>query len=181
MKFVRVVGVMAALCSLFACVPRREVPPAAPPPPTTQPVTPPAPAATVPPPVVEWIDAPAATGAWFYQSDAEGPRALFGVPNSEGIFIVRCDPAARTITLSREGVGSGDRLTIRTTSLTRSLPASARNDPLPAITATLPAQDPLLDAIAFSRGRFAVEAAGAERLVLPAWAEPARVIEDCRG
>jgi hypothetical protein len=44
----------------------------------------------------------------------------------------------------------------------------------------LTARDPLLDAMAFSRGRFALEAAGLETLYLPAWPELSRVIEDCR-
>jgi hypothetical protein len=35
--------------------------------------------------------------------------------------------------------------------------------------------------MAFSRGRFMVEAQGMATLVLPAWPEPARVVEDCRG
>ena len=42
------------------------------------------------------------------------------------------------------------------------------------------AADKLLDAIAFSRGRFALEAAGQETLYLPSWPEISRVIEDCR-
>ena len=45
----------------------------------------------------------------------------------------------------------------------------------------LPPADPLLDQIAFSRGRFLVQAEGGPSLILPAWPEPARVIEDCRG
>jgi hypothetical protein len=59
---------------------------------------------------------------------------------------------------------------VRTTSLERTLPA----------TGILGAQDRLLDAIAFSRGRFSVEIAGTPRLILPSWPEPARAIEDCR-
>jgi hypothetical protein len=43
-----------------------------------------------------------------------------------------------------------------------------------------PAGDAALDWIAFSRGRFVVAATGMPLLVLPAWPEPARVIEDCR-
>jgi len=53
-------------------------------------------------------------------------------------------------------------------------PATAR------LTAELAAFDATLDAIAFSRGRVAFAAAGAPALVVPAWAETARVIEDCR-
>jgi len=48
------------------------------------------------------------------------------------------------------------------------------------ISIQLAAYDPLLDALAFSRARFAVVAAGSPPLVLPAWPEIARVIEDCR-
>jgi hypothetical protein len=44
----------------------------------------------------------------------------------------------------------------------------------------LAARDPLLDAMAFSKGRFAVEAPGLAPLYLPSWPEVTRVIEDCR-
>jgi hypothetical protein len=44
----------------------------------------------------------------------------------------------------------------------------------------LPARDALLDAIAFSRGRFALEAAGLETLYLPSYPEISRVVQDCR-
>ena len=45
---------------------------------------------------------------------------------------------------------------------------------------SLAVNDPLLDAIAFSRGRFALEAAEREALYLPSSPELSRVIEDCR-
>lgn len=48
------------------------------------------------------------------------------------------------------------------------------------IVTALPARDPLLDAMAFSRGRFLFEVAGLTPLVLPSWPEVSRVIEDCR-
>jgi len=41
-------------------------------------------------------------------------------------------------------------------------------------------RDPLLDQIAFSRGRFTIEVAGQPPLYLPSWPEISRVIEDCR-
>jgi len=53
-----------------------------------------------------------------------------------------------------------------------------------AATARLSAQianwDPVLDAVAYSRGRFAVAAAGQQPLVVPAWADISRIVEDCR-
>jgi hypothetical protein len=45
---------------------------------------------------------------------------------------------------------------------------------------SLGARDPLLDAMAFSRGRLAVEVAGLPALVLPADPAISRVVEDCR-
>jgi len=44
----------------------------------------------------------------------------------------------------------------------------------------LPAYDGLLDAMSFSRGRIAVTVSGTPMLVVPAWPEVARVVEDCR-
>ena len=59
-------------------------------------------------------------------------------------------------------------MTIRTSSTART------------VSGTLPASDPLIDAMGYSRGRFIVETPGAPPLVIPAWAEVLRVAEDCR-
>ena len=69
--------------------------------------------------------------------------------------------------------------TIRASAMTRTL--VLRDVGTGGIGAVLAANDPLLDAIAFSRGRFVIEQPGRAPLVLPAWAEIERVIEDCRG
>lgn len=69
-------------------------------------------------------------------------------------------------------------MTVRTTSTARSLPAGAGAE---GASAALPANDPLVDAMGFSRGRFIVETPGMPPLVVPAWAEVLRVAEDCRG
>ena len=49
-----------------------------------------------------------------------------------------------------------------------------------AVAITFAASDRQLDAMAFSRGRFMLEVSGLPTLVLPAWAEVGKVIEDCR-
>jgi hypothetical protein len=46
---------------------------------------------------------------------------------------------------------------------------------------TMAADDPRLDRIAFSRGRFALDAANGSSLTIPVHSEIGRVIEDCRG
>jgi hypothetical protein len=114
-------------------------------------------------PVAEdWRDRPLTQGDWSYRSDAQGSEARFAG------FVLRCDAERRQIVLGREGTSRAMRLL--TTYGEHSLASGA----------ALAATDPLLDEIAYSRGRFAVES-GAGTMIVPAWPEPARVIEDCRG
>jgi hypothetical protein len=144
-----------------------------------QPVPTPTPPPPPPPAAADWRDVPLTPGGWHYRNEGGTSQALFGAANSEAQFLVRCDLASRRVTLSREGAGNA--MTIRTTSVARSLPVTAQAEPLAYVSATVAASDRLLDAIAFSRGRFTVEMPGAATLFLPAWPEPARVVEDCRG
>jgi hypothetical protein len=123
---------------------------------------------------------PLTPGNWVYSVQGGNSQALFGPAAGQAAFIVRCDRAQRQISLGREGA-TGTVLTVRSTSDVRSLPATVRAQPSPYLWAALPANDRLLDSLAFSRGRFTVEATGLPVLVIPSWPEPARVIEDCRG
>ena len=178
MKSLRLVLLAGALAAVAACVPRQEAPQ-----PQPQPVVrPPAPPLPPPPPplAADWRDMPLTPGNWYYRGEAATSQALFGAANSEPVFIVRCDRTSRRVTLSREARTTGNMMTIRTSSTSRSLPVTAQAEPLAYVTAALQANDQLLDAIAFSRGRFTVELPGLPMLVIPAWPEPARVIEDCR-
>ncbi len=137
---------------------------------------PPRPSASVRP--AAWADAPLSAGAWAYRraQGSSGSRSLFGPPGAPISFQVACE-AGRQISLFRPGAAQGS-ITIRTSSTARTLPGTSRAGQ--GLSAQLPAGDPLLDAIAFSRGRFAVEAPGVPALVIPAWPELARVVEDCR-
>ena len=71
-------------------------------------------------------------------------------------------------------------MTIRTETTTRSLQAPVDPEGQNMFAAVIPGRDPLLDAMALTKGRFALELADAPTLYLPAWAEVTRVIEDCR-
>ena len=106
---------------------------------------------------------PLTPGQWTYAASATGSEARYGAA-----FSLRCDRATRTVIISRPGAAP-TVLTIATDSVTRNLPVGGR----------LLANDPLLDAIAFSRGRFVV-AGGGVTLAIPSWPEAARSIEDCR-
>lgn len=97
------------------------------------------------------------------------------------LFSLSCDPDKHVVTLRRTGWGEGMvPLTITTPELRRLLNAAGEGSAPSVLAAKLPASDPLLDAMAFSRGRFMVEAPGTVPLYLPSWAEVSRVIEDCR-
>jgi hypothetical protein len=103
---------------------------------------------------------------------------VFGLPGQAPELTLRCDRPRGRILLSRHGQASVPGLTVRTTSLARTLAVT------PTTTgpgAELGARDTLIDAMGYSRGRFVVEGGGAPILVVPAWAEILRVAEDCRG
>lgn len=176
----RPIFIMAGLAVLSGCVPPapRQPPPSPEPQrPVLQPAQP-----VLPPPVgTDWRDLPLTPGAWYYKIEAGSPQAIFGPPNSEATFIVRCDLARRQIKLSRAGTATGSVMTVRTTSGARNFPMSVQTEPLPYLVGTAAANDRFLDDIVFSRGRFTVQAQASAMLVLPAWPEPARVIEECRG
>jgi hypothetical protein len=112
--------------------------------------------------------APLTAGSWLYRPTASGSESRFGTR-----FLISCNRASRTVAIQRldSATSSVGPLVIATDTLARTLPAGG---------ASLRANDPLLDAIAFSRGRFIVTGDGGEMLVLPAWPEAARSIEDCR-
>jgi polyisoprenoid-binding protein YceI len=107
---------------------------------------------------------PLANGQWTYFATADGSMASYG-----SIIQLRCDRVTWTVTISRPNSGPA-ALTIATDSLTRTLPLSGR----------LLATDALLDAIAFSRGRFVVSGGIGPTVAVPSWPEAARSIEDCR-
>lgn len=95
--------------------------------------------------------------------------------------MLACDLANRSVILARAGViQAAVPVTVRSTFGLRTL----SSDPAVAkpgwIALRLAARDPLLDQIAFSRGRFTIEVAGSAPLYLPSWPEISRVIEDCR-
>lgn len=125
----------------------------------------------------DWRDWAVTPGDWAYRAEGRGSVASFGAPGTPALLTLRCDRGAGAVYLLRSGAVATP-LTLRTSSLARTetvQPSGA------SVVVALTARDPLLDALAFSRGRFIVEQQGAPTLVVPAWAEVGRVIEDCRG
>lgn len=165
--------------SIAGCVaPPADAPP--PRPPVAPPPPPPPPAQPKPAPLAgDWQDWPLTPGTWRYTRDAGGTRAVFGQGSGAPQLSLRCDLGGRRVILSRPGTASG-AMTIRTSSSTRAVPVQIATGASPSAQAVFTAREPLLDAMAFSRGRIAVQQQGAPTLVLPTYAEIGRVIEDCR-
>jgi hypothetical protein len=118
-------------------------------------------------------------GTWTYRAITGGSEADFVDAAATVRMILRCDRAARTVSIIRTGVpAAAPTLSVWTTSLSKSVPSRylATKD----LVADVAAGDPLLDAVAFSRGRLATAAEGAPLVAVPTWSELARVIEDCR-
>ncbi len=153
--------------------------------PAPRPAPTPAPTLTPAPPpatpvaaATAWADRPLTPGNWTYRPEPGGSVALFGSP-AQPLLTLRCDRASRRVILTRAGAGQG-AMVIRTSYGAVSWPATAQGGAQPALVAARAASDAVLDQMAYSRGKIGVEAQGAAPLVLPAWAEIARVVEDCR-
>ena len=173
---------MATLTVLVAACAQRTPPPAPPAPaPRPQATVAPAPLPPAPKPALNWRDAPITPGTWRW-SLAEGRSiASFGPAGAAPLITLTCDRAAGAVRLVHAGSVTGPvPLGITTTSGSFPLVSDAAAAAAGQIAATIPARAPVLDAMAFSRGRFAVEVPGLAPSYLPAWPEVSRVIEDCR-
>jgi hypothetical protein len=172
----RSILLLATLPVMATCVPSVRAPVV--PPPQQQPAV----ARPPQPRPADWRDWAMTPGTWRYVAAGPGrSAATFGAGANGDLLQIACDRGAQRVTLTTKGAPGAPPLTIRTSSVERVLPKGASAD---AASFTrdirLAANDPLLDALAFSRGHFVVEEAGAPPLVVPAWPEVGRVIEDCR-
>jgi hypothetical protein len=176
----KVLAVMAPLLAAMSCSDERIIP---------QPKQSVVPPVTVRPPAhvahrspsTDWRDRPITPGDWRWSMEGSRSVARFGGPDPAMALVLSCNRDAAAVTLIRAGAGEGQvPMTVIASSVTRPLNASAIAGPPPVIAVTLSARDSLLDAMAFSRGRFAVETAGLPTLYVPSWPEVSRVVEDCR-
>ncbi len=175
---------LAASLTLAACASSPEAPRTAPavPAPRPSPIqTRPAPATSpAPQPNTSWIDAALTPGAWRYHQHEGGTSAYFIATTGAGGFVMTCNVQSHRIELWREGDSRARVMTIRTETAARTLAVVPVEETLPYHAADVAPGDPLLDAMALSKGRFAVEVEGEVPLILPSYAEVSRVIEDCR-
>ena len=180
---VRHLAAVAALAALAgSCAAPRQAPvQPAPPAPRPVAVATPAPPPPLPRPPANWIDQPATPGDWTWGIVAGRSTASYGQPGKASLVTLACDKGDGEVWISRIGTGSGHvPAALSTTTGTRPLVSDPELSSPGRITIAIRAKDPILDAIAFSRGRFAFDLAGNAPLYLPSWPEVSRVIEDCR-
>jgi hypothetical protein len=118
-------------------------------------------------------------GNWSYAATVDGSEAIFANASSIPQLWVRCTRATRRVSIAKAASAAAPVVDVWTSSLTRSAAASF-NPTTARLTVDLDANDPLLDAVASSRGRIGFTVAPQPPLVVPTWAEVAHVIEDCR-
>ena len=118
-------------------------------------------------------------GTWIYAPMPGGSEATFANASGAPQLWVHCTRATRRVSIAKAASAAAPFLNVWTSSQMRS-GAAAFNPATSRLTVELAAYDSLLDAMASSRGRFAVSVAGQAPLVVPPWPEVGRVIEDCR-
>ena len=118
-------------------------------------------------------------GSWSYAPAADGSEATFADASGKPQLWLHCNRATRRVTISEAATAAQPAMNVWTSSLTKSV-ASSFSPTTGRLTIDLANYDPLLDALVSSRGRFAFTVAAQPPLVVPPWAEVARVIEDCR-
>jgi hypothetical protein len=118
-------------------------------------------------------------GNWTYASTTDGTEAMFANSAGSPQLWVHCTRPTRRVTISRPASAAAAFINVWTSSRTQSN-ASSFSPATGRLTIDLGAYDPLLDAIATSGGRVAFTVGTQPPLVVPPWAEVARVIEDCR-
>ena len=118
-------------------------------------------------------------GNWSYAPTADGSEAVFTNATGYPQLWVHCTRATRRVSFARPATSATPLLNVWTSSAIRAVPSSY-NPATRHLTIELAGSDPFLDSVATSRSRLGFSVGSEPALVVPAWAEVARVIEDCR-
>ena len=117
-------------------------------------------------------------GNWAYAANADGSEAVFADANNQPQLSLRCVRSIRRVVVSKPATAAAPTLSVWSSTATKTFPATY-DAGTARVTAQIANWDPILDAVAFSRGRFAV-ATNAQPLVVPSWSDISRIVEDCR-
>ncbi len=119
-------------------------------------------------------------GGWTSKGMAGGPAALFGKPQTEARFSVRCDDSELVFTRSARLPAGPVEMTLLAGGVVKVIAAKSSPDPMPTISGRLPASDPFAKTLADAELPIAVRLNDQPSLRMP-WATALqRVIMDCR-
>ena len=118
-------------------------------------------------------------GTWIYSATSDGSQSTFVDAQSTPQLTIHCTRATRRVTISKPVAATSPFLWIWTSAQTKSVPATY-DSATARVTAEFAPFDPMLDAIASSRGRIGFSTSGLAATIVPPWGEVGRVIEDCR-
>ena len=127
------------------------------------------------------MDVPRTPGNWTIRRTASRETvAAYSAGPDKPLFNLTCNSSSRLIWVVRPGTAASP-LPARILTETRERAFTMESGKIGnSVAASFSVTDPLLDSMALTKGRFAVETEGMPTLYLPAWAEVSRVIEDCR-
>ncbi|GAA0275865.1 hypothetical protein GCM10009127_15630 [Alteraurantiacibacter aestuarii] len=175
-----------ACMALSACIPASSEQAPAPSPapaPVSAPPPPPPTISVVPilPLPDDWAEQPRTAGDWTYVRNEGGSGARFIDDSGATLLVIGCYTDTRRVLIGRpaQGLPEAPRMDIRTETAQRAANLTRGQDGA-SVTWAFEGSDRFLDAIAFSRGHFAVGVTGAAPIYPPAYPEITRVIEDCR-
>lgn len=131
-------------------------------------------------PAADYSFAQPVGGNWSYMPLADGSEARFTDASNNVQLALRCARSVRRVTISKPATAPAQSLFVWTSGMSRTLSAPGFDAAAGRLNVQLSANDALLDAMVFSRGRVAVAAGTSPPLVVPPWPELARLVEDCR-
>jgi hypothetical protein len=118
-------------------------------------------------------------GSWIYSPASDGSEASFVDAGSQPQVTIHCTRSTRRVAISKPVAAPSPFLWVWTSSQVKNVPATY-DAASTRVIADFGPFDPLLDAIASSRGRIGFSTSGLAATIVPPWAEVGRVIEDCR-
>jgi hypothetical protein len=120
-------------------------------------------------------------GQWFAKTERGVPMALFGPPQTEANFLVRCEGDELVFIRSTPIDGNEAEMELRAGGETRTITAQPSPGPLPQTTGSLPASDPFAAVLAQTTQPIAVRLDDGPFFRMPSHDHLREVVRNCRG
>lgn len=119
-------------------------------------------------------------GQWFAKTERGVPMALFGPPQTEANFLVRCEGDELVFSRSTPIDGDQARMELRAGGETRTIIAQPTPGPLPQTTGRLPASDSFAAVLAQNTESIAVRVGDGPFFRMPSHERLRELVRNCR-